>query len=57
MLHPQSPNRAPTLLELAKQHLERHTLPNAQPDLVAAQRYRDEAQKLVGRGAEGAEED
>jgi len=55
MLHPQSLNRAPALLDLAKRHLERHTLPNAHPDLVAAQRYRDEAQNLVGQGPEAEE--
>ncbi len=55
MLHPQSPNRAPTLLNLVKQHFERHTMPNTQPDLAAAQRYKDEAQRLVGQVPEADE--
>jgi len=49
MLHPQSPHRAPTLLNLAKQHFECYTLPNAKPDLMVVQRYTDEAQTLVGQ--------
>jgi len=55
MLHPQSSNRVPTLLNPAKQHFEHLKLPNAQPDLMAAQRYRDEAQTLVGQGPEADE--
>ena len=51
-LRPQSPDRARTLIDLAKQHFERQKLPNAQPDLIAARRYRDEAQTLVEQGLE-----
>ena len=47
LLHPQSPNRAPMLFNLSKQHFERYTLTKDQADLIAAQKYRDEAQTLV----------
>ena len=55
MLLLQSSNRAPTLVNLAKQHFEHQKMPNAQPDLMATQRYRDEAQTLVGQGPEADE--
>ena len=47
-LHPQSPNRAPTLFNLAKQQFERHKLPKVLEDLpIIAQKRRDEAKALV----------
>jgi len=50
LLDSQSPNRAPALFNLSKQHFERHKLTKGSEDWKAAERSKDAAKELVDQG-------